>query len=108
MTILHLIPPSSNELVSFKLSCLEDQALKQSLETAKGNQTKMKVNQFSKSFFQGLGKEKVCIGRVQPNSSKFQDTLMLEVMVNDPADTNLIGFVISPLLLLSHQVIIYV
>ena len=107
MTIIHLAPNPSNELVSFKLSCLEDQALQQSFETSKGNQAKMKVSQYAKTFFQGQGRDKVCIGRVQPNATRFQDTLLLEVMVSDPTDSNMVGFVISPLLILSQQIIVF-
>lgn len=67
----------------------------------------MDIKKLSKDFFSGQAKENVCLARVQPHATKFQDTLFLEVSVDKNADEDFCGFVLSPLLILSNQVIIY-
>lgn len=107
VTILYLGVPSTNSLLSLKLSTIEDEILAMGFETEAGNRAKMDIKKLSKEFFQGRGKDSVAVARVQPNATKFQDTLFFEVNVDLEADDEFISYVLSPLLILSHQVILY-
>jgi hypothetical protein len=100
VSIVYMRPPKNGALLSFKMACIEDSDLQQSFETAKGNKVKMDVSRLATEFFKNRGIS--CLGRMQPCASKFQDTLLLEVVITDPNDRNTIGFVLAPLLILSH------
>lgn len=105
VTILHHKAPSNKQLVSFKLACIDDLEMVKEFDTHKGNKVKMEIANEAQAFF--ADPARTCIGRLQPSTATFTDTLFLEVNVADPTDDNLIGFVISPLLLISHVMIIY-
>ena len=66
---MYLGVPQSKELVSFKLSCIEDPVLLKSLNGKQGAQTKFDAQKLANDFFKT--KEKVCMVRVQPNTFKF-------------------------------------